>query len=375
MQLSERFTGTVRALTSEGNGVVDHPSGRVVFVPGVWVGEEVEAKITQIKSQFAISELVQVITPHPKRRAAPCPYHGHSAKHCGGCPWQFMAYEEQLAAKFQRVIQAIHRLDDRVNVLPIVPSEVELGYRNRAQLKSLGNQLGFVAGASHRLVEVEQCLLLTPQCADQLSAIRAQVIAQPQTNQRKQAWVTWDINETQSRSNQRLPFAQANSAQNAFMQNWLKEQMQNIARDAKVLELFAGSGNFTAVFAADGFTSVTAVDVVDEAVEQITERALTGVTAQVVDLFNEGSLARLIKRIQPRLLVLDPPRDGLKTVAEVQAKHSSIETILYISCDLATFIRDTAALNKQGFRLSLVQPLDMFPQTPHVELLARFERR
>ena len=66
MRLSERFTGTVRGLTSEGSGVVDHPSGRAVFVPGAWLGEQIEAKITQIKSQFALGELLQVIAPAPQ---------------------------------------------------------------------------------------------------------------------------------------------------------------------------------------------------------------------------------------------------------------------------------------------------------------------
>ncbi|RZA00302.1 MAG: class I SAM-dependent RNA methyltransferase [Moraxellaceae bacterium] len=375
MRLSEQFTGTVRALTSEGNGVVDHPCGRVVFVPGVWIGELVEAKITQIKNQFALSELVQIITAHPKRRIAPCPYHGPSAKHCGGCPWQFIDYDEQLQAKQERVAHAVHRLDPTVEVQPIVPSQHEFAYRNRAQLKSLGNQLGFVAGASHRLVEVEQCLLLTPKCGDQLRAVQAQVKAQPQSSQRKQPWVTWDINENEFRSNQRLPFAQGNSAQNAYMQQWLKQQLQACNRDYTVLELFAGSGNFTQILASEGFTSVVAVDVVAEAIDTLNAQNLPGVSAQVVDLFKEGALAYLLKRTKPKIVVLDPPRDGLKTVDQLQAKNTAINTILYISCDLATFIRDAQSLNKQGFRLAFTQPLDMFPQTPHVELLARFVRR
>jgi 23S rRNA (uracil1939-C5)-methyltransferase len=73
--------------------------------------------------------------------------------------------------------------------------------------------------------------------------------------------------------------------------------------------------------------------------------------------------------------VLDPPRDGLKSLVQLKAKKSELNTILYISCDLATFSRDAAQLQANGYDLSCVQPLDLFPQTPHVEILARFTRR
>ncbi len=373
MRISERFTGTVRGLTSEGSGVLDHPSGRAVFVPGAWPGEQVDAKITQIKSQFALGELVSIITPHPKRRAAPCPYHGNSAQHCGGCAWQFMAYEEQLAAKQQRVEQAAARLNPALQVLPIQAAPSELAYRNRAQLKSQGQQLGFVAGASHSLVAVEQCLLLTPQCAAQMQAVREQLTPAPV--KAKTPWLTWDINEHEYRANSRLPFAQGNSAQNTYMRQWLSEQLQNCQRDQPLLELFAGSGNFTRVIAEAGFTAIHAVEVVAEAVAALNSQALAGVTTEVADLFKEGVLSALIKRLKPVTLVLDPPRDGLKTIAQLQAKKSPLKTLLYISCDLATFVRDAQVLLKDGFNLSQIQPVDMFPQTPHVEVLARFTRR
>lgn len=373
MRLSERFTGTVRGLTSEGSGVLDHPSGRAVFVPGAWPGEQVEAKITQIKSQFALGELVSIITPHPKRRAAPCPYHGNSAQHCGGCPWQFMAYDEQLAAKQQRVEQSVARLNPALKVLPIKASPTELAYRNRAQLKSQGQQLGFVAGASHSLVAVEQCLLLTPACAAQMQAVRAEL--KPAPSKSKTPWLTWDINEQEYRPNSRLPFAQGNSAQNTYMRQWLRDQLQSCNPAEPLLELFAGSGNFTQEIAAAGFTSIHAVEVVAESVATLNNQGLPGVTALEADLFKDGVLGGLIKKVKPTALVLDPPRDGLKTIAQLQAKKSSIKTILYISCDLATFTRDAQALIKEGFNLILVQPVDMFPQTPHVELLARFARK
>ncbi len=114
---------------------------------------------------------------------------------------------------------------------------------------------------------------------------------------------------------------------------------------------------------------------VEEAIANLGALNLPGVSTQVIDLFKDGALEALIKRHKPNLLLLDPPRDGLKSLAQLKAKKSELNTILYISCDLATFTRDAAQLQANGYGLSCVQPLDLFPQTPHVEILARFTNR
>ena len=74
------------------------------------------------------------------------------------------------------------------------------------------------------------------------------------------------------------------------------------------------------------------------------------------------------------MLVLDPPRDGLRAPAALFSARSSLREVLYVSCDLATFCRDARAALAAGFSAVSVQPLDLFPQTPHVELLAHFRR-
>jgi 23S rRNA (uracil1939-C5)-methyltransferase len=374
MKLGDTFDGLVRGLTSDGNGVVEHPSGKVVFVPGTWPGEQLSVKITAIKSQFAQGRLVALQQAHPQRRTPACPHQGSGPQHCGGCPWQFMAYPAQLEAKQTRVEQAMARLAPRANVQPIWPAPQEWAYRNRAQFKSDGKSLGYLAANSHQLVPIRQCPVLTAPAHQQFEQLLAQLPNAQWQKAAKRQWVSLDVNETASSLNQRLPFAQANAAQNQRMLDWLRAQLAPLDRQAPVLELFAGSGNFTRVIAEAGFAQITALDIASQAISELQNAQLPGVTAQAADLFAPDALAQWLKRTQARVLVLDPPRDGLKQAQALVAKKTALEQIFYISCDLATFSRDLALLLQQGFALRELQPLDQCPHTPHIELLARLTR-
>lgn len=374
MKLGDVFSAKVRGLTSEGSGVLDHSSGRVVFVPGAWIEEEVEVKITAIKSQFAHAQLRKIVKAHPLRRAAPCEFHGFGKTQCGGCPWQFVEYAAQLAAKHQRVEQTIGRISQKTRILPILPAPAELGYRNRAQFKTDGQQLGFVAAGTNVLAPINDCRILNDNNREQLRMLLGQLPNREWQQAAKRQWVTVDINETESSVNQRLPFRQGNSAQNEVMRLWLREHLDPLDKMWPVLELFAGSGNFTQVISELGYQTITAVEVVAEAVAQLEQCKFSGVTTQALDLYQAGVLGRLLKRGQAKILVLDPPRDGIKFASEILAKQNALAHIFYISCDLATFSRDAKTLVQQGFDLHSVQPLDLFPQTPHIELMARFSR-
>ena len=175
--------------------------------------------------------------------------------------------------------------------------------------------------------------------------------------------------------NKRLPFQQANPLQNQSMRAWLKEHLEALPRQLPVLELFAGSGNFTEVIATAGFESITAVEVVAEAVTALNARGLPGVAALTCDLFDEAAFTELMQRQrEAEVLVLDPPRDGLKCRTGLFSRRSRLHDVFYISCDLATFSRDLRDFLAAGYRLEILQPVDLFPQTPHVELLAHLRR-
>ncbi len=378
-RLHDRFTARVRALSSDGGGIVGHADGQVFFAPGVWLDEVGEFRVTGFKGRFGFATLENLLEPSPHRISAPCPHHGFAPGQCGGCPWQFIAYQAQLAAKQSRVAHSLGKLVSRECIHPILGSPRDLGFRNRAQLKTDGKRLGFVSPGSRELAPVDDCLILSDHNRDTLKALAARLPNPAWRPIKGQDWTTLDIDEAIGPDgvvvNRRRPFRQGNSAQNAVMRQWLGERLAPLDRATPVVELFAGSGNFTEVIAAAGFARILAAEASGEAIEQLAALALPGVETLPGNLFSDEGLERVRRRCPDAgILVLDPPREGLKNIARLLPKKHRVRELFYISCDLATLARDLGALVEHGFRVREVQPLDLFPHGPHVELLCHLRR-
>src|SRR5690606_6236211 len=170
----EIFTATVRDLASDGRGIASHPGGLTVFVPGVWPGEQGRFRFLELQNRVGRAELVELLEASPERTTPRCPHHGFAAGDCGGCPWQFMSYPAQLAAKQARVEAALAGFGPAV-LHPIWPSPNIYASRNRAQLKTDGKQLGYLSAANHRLAAIEQCPILTAPNRETLAGLIARL--------------------------------------------------------------------------------------------------------------------------------------------------------------------------------------------------------
>lgn len=381
--IGQKFETRIRSLASDGRGIANHPSGRTFFIPGVWPGELVSAKITQLKSRVGFADCVEVIEESPERVTAPCPHHGFTSGQCGGCPWQFVSYEAQLQAKQDRVESAFARLLSankikKIKVKAIWPSDSPFHYRNRAQLKTDGKNIGYISSQSNTLAPIQHCEILSKKNAQTLSGLLEQLPNPDWRPKKRDALSTIDIDESVDASsasiNQRLAFAQANTQQNTRMQEWLRERISTIATKQHALELFCGSGNLTRVISELGFEKITAVEGVQEALDSLEALALPKVVPLKADLLSEKGIDKVKFRAKDAdVLILDPPRDGLKIKGNLfdakGDKKTKIKNIFYISCDLATLTRDLEFMQEQKFKIKEIQPLDMFPQTSHIEIM------
>lgn len=369
----------MRDLNSDGQAVVAHPSGRVFFVSGAWRDETGLFEVTSLKGRMGFAKVVSLSTESPHRRPSPCPHHGFTQTNCGGCPWLFVEYQEQLRSKETQLHRMLQPLDESLQISALWPSPDELGYRNRAQFKTDGKRLGYVAGSSREIVPIDDCLVLNKKNRSALRELIEKLPTADWKPSRAKQWTTLDLDDDLLASdiavNQRRPFRQGNSAQNHRMRAWLREKLEGLASFGPVVELFAGSGNFTDVLVDGGCTRVCAVDSFLPAIETLRQRSLPGVTAVCSDLGKNGSATELEEHLRDaKLLILDPPREGLKNLGEYLAIATALTTIVYISCDVATLKRDLEQALKQGFKLREVQPLDLFPQTPHVEVMTVLSR-
>ena len=393
VELGETFDATVKDINVSGEGVVTHSSGKTFFISGVWSNERIRVEVIEEQGSYGYARLVEVLEAHPARRAAPCVYHGA----CGGCAWMFVGEEAQIQQKQHIVQHTLNTLEIK-NILPIWSSEKTLGYRTRAQLKSDGAFLGMVSSSasagsssSHRLIDIEDCVALTDINRNTLKALR-KTLPNPRWRQKarrtkkhnNKPWVTLNIDEQHRENevqvNERLPFSQANANQNEKMRLWLKEQLSSQSAvcpslDAPVLELFCGSGNFTEILSNFGYTDIVAVEAAEPAVGELKLRGLPGVDARCLDLYQAHSFEALKDVLSnTRILVMDPPRDGVRYLKTLLSSMQNLRQVYYISCDINTFCRDAKVMQAAGFICQQVQPVDLFPQTAHVELLACFQK-
>ena len=378
----ELFEATVQDLVSDGRGVVVHPSGRRLLVAGVWVDEVGEFELIATQGKSGSARLVRLLHPSAHRCQPLCPYHSISGElnpqACGGCLWQFVDYGAQLAMKQQKVEQGFAKIGVKYRINPIKAAPAAFGYRNRAQFKTDGERLGFVAVRSHDISSIDDCLVLT---APNRSTLRQLVkrLPEPEWRSRGSSWTTIDIDESVDvhsiSLNQRLPFSQANDAQNHYMQCWLEDKLGKLDRSCHVLELFCGEGNFTRIISFVGFAKIVAADIADNAVERLSHKRLANVRAECVNIFEQQRFETLLKASEAEILVLDPPRDGLNLKDFQWLRQSKIRDVMYISCDLATLIRDIKDFLEAGFKVREVQPVDMLPQTPHIEVLVYLRKK
>ena len=371
-------------MAARGVGVCDHPEGAgVFFVPGTWPGDVCVIDVVKVDKRYGDGRLVNLLEASQHRVAAPCPHQGVGEGECGGCPWMIASYETQLAEKEASVRYQLERSGfsaDTTELLPIRPSEKVFGYRNRAQFKTDGEILGYVSQRSQTISPISDCLVLDEPTRALFHAMRNTLPNAAWIPEEGWPWNYLDMDsETTLETleiNRRRPFKQGNEGQNRFMKGWLRKHLADISRSTPVMELFCGSGNFTEVISGMGFQTICASEVSQKAVRTLDERGLSGVRAVAADIFKASRWHFLKKEMsEPEVLVLDPPRAGFVYLPRFLKHFPSIHTILYVSCDLANFARDAAQARKKGFTLTSVQPLDLFPHTPHVEILGVLNRK
>lgn len=381
-----RFKGEVTHLSQKGLGVVRNDGdGISYFVFGTWPGDWGEFEIIDRplnNKKYGYAKLMQLIKASDQRHQPECVYLGMHDDACSGCPWMIANYESQLEQKRNRLIYAMKRIGFdmvQLHVPTVQPSPDQFGYRNRFQVKTDGLNLGYVAEGSHRIAPIGDCIVLNGACRSLLKAMLASL---PREDWQPGAGFDWnfidlddELSVEQIALNQKRPFKQGNTAQNEWMKNWLRNRLNANPRIGKVIELFCGSGNFTEVIADSHCSEVIAYECGLDAIKQLRSKNLTKVDARPIDLFKPYIWKILKKSIaDAETLVIDPPRAGLKNMKGFFDYFVSLRTIYYISCDPETFARDAWAFAKKGWQLTDIQPVDLFPHTPHVETLAEFKK-
>lgn len=353
-----------------------HPDGRVLFVKGIWTDEVGLFRVSDRAKSYDNAELVSLQEKSSDRVTPPCIH----IETCGGCPWMMVSEEAQVKAKEQRVSFLLDKNGIAVQERrPLLRSPNFFGYRNRAQFKTDGKQLGYVSEGTNTLAPVSDCLVLNPAMRKLLKDMLTSLPQPTWQPTGKFPWSYLDVDDRQNFKdvvpNRRLPFRQGNTEQNERMKVWITESLQEVSKDYSVIEAFCGSGNFTEALVAVGFQHILAAEVRGSALEELRAKKLTGVQVMEINM-NEKNVWPQLGRQNPgaRILIVDPPREGLEERAGMLSSLPLLEKIIYISCEPATWARDIKDLQKDGWKVAHLTPLDMFPHTPHVEILSLLTR-
>lgn len=328
-----------------GKGVA-REQGKAVFVPYVIEDETVSAEILREKKQFAEAELVEVKQKSPDRVEPECPYFGR----CGGCAYQHISYEHQLAIKWRQVrdaLQRIGKLKD-VPIRPIIPSPKQYAYRNRVTVHAQEGVIGFFRRDSHQLIDIERCPISTHEVNRALTELRAQPYVR-------------DGHYTLRVSASSRVFSQTNDD----VADALRDLVVNLLppNQELLIDAYCGAGFFAKAL-LDKFERVIGIDWDKFAIAAAKENATEKETYIAGDVETEltGSCRSLT-------LIVDPPATGLSENVCKAVIDLAPQTLIYVSCNPPTLARDLRVLQDK-FIIESVTPLDMFPQTAEIEVAA-----
>lgn len=407
----------------QGGSGLGRQDGKAVFVPCTLPGEEVTAKLTRVRSDYAEGEVREILRPSPERETPRCPLFGV----CGGCQLQHASQSAQLHYKVEALRETLLRIGKITipvdQMAPAVASPLAFHYRGRAQFKVGSNQIGFYRRQSHQIVPVADCPLLTDPLNCALAFLRERLRerlslqgiteVEIQGNMSEEVLIVLKGRNFSEEAGRRLyemsreisccgvvtytkrgrmvfgqdalihridgrtlrvsdrSFFQVNAQTNRLLIETVRSWVAPESSDA-ILELYSGVGNFTLPL-AERARQVTAMEAHPVAVRDarwnITKAGLKNVT--LIPASVEAGLSHLLrKKCRYAAIFLDPPREGMSAAALAALAALAPRRIVYLSCNPATLARDLRTLSQQGYPLHRLAPFEMFPQTAHLEVLA-----
>lgn len=441
MKKNDIFEIEITGTTDEGDGV-GRAEGMAVFVPYALLGETVRVVIVKVLKSYAAGKLLEVVKPSDKRIKAECEYFYK----CGGCRFWNTEYGAELEYKRQKVKDCLVRIGGiTLEVPPVLGAESCRGYRNKGQLPVSTDGIGIYAQHSHRVVDIDRCIIQDGENAAVVSAVREwmrscgvepynevtgrgcvrhiytrsgtegrvacivtnteeiphsaelvkglrasvkgltgvlQSVNTKKTNvvlgkAFKTLWGSDYIIDTIGECRFKispLSFYQVNRAQTEVLYKKAVELAALTGREV-VWDLYCGIGTI-GQYMAKKARKIIGIEVVREAVGNARENAiLNGIDNAEYHCGTAEAVAPRLRGERPDTVILDPPRKGcerslLETVAAVEPKR-----IVYVSCKPATLARDLRLLSDLGYEATAVQPVDMFPRTPHVECVVLMTKK
>lgn len=457
----------ITAYAAEGKSIATLEDGKVLFVENAIPGDIVDVRVTKNKKSWAEGKVINMVTPSPTRKEAFCEHFGI----CGGCKWQMVPYEQQIAYKQQQVKDQLTRIGhiDLPEVQSISGSPLQQYYRNKLEftfslhryrtheeIKAAGDTvlpvqpaLGFHApGLFDKVVEINQCYLQQEPTNKLLQVLRkytkkhnlpyydyrahtgwlrnvvlrvartgeilVNIIIQHEDKSKRIALLDhllkeipeittlhYTINPKVNDSIHDLDvityfgkgyieetledfrfkispksFFQTNTYQAENLYRFTRE-FAGLTGNETLYDLYCGTGSI-GIFCSKGAKKVIGIEVVADAIEDAKINAAANGLNHC--MFYAGDVADICTddffetHGRPDVIITDPPRAGMHEKLVQQLLRIKAPKVVYVSCNPATQARDLQLLN-EAYKVTRLQPVDMFPHTHHIENVALLELR
>jgi tRNA/tmRNA/rRNA uracil-C5-methylase (TrmA/RlmC/RlmD family) len=389
LRLKDHVTIKIESIAFGGHGV-GRVNNFVVFIPFVACDDELEVEIVELKKKFARGRILKISKPSPLRDVPLCSYY----ENCGGCCYQHLNYEHQLKIKKKQVQEVFQKIGKIVTppVLEAIAAPEVYHYRGKAQCHTAkaasGWKLGFLDVSGGEIVDIERCEIMQETINDKIIELRKNTkLLSLESN-----LTIWSESQSDGLENRDLikrtvkgkeflvphgGFFQAN----LYLTDRLVDEVCRLVMPEKIntiVDAYCGSGLFS-IFLSPYARNVVGIETSEKSVQS------AQMNAERQGVRNTKFICGEVENVLPQefaseadkidLLVLDPPRSGcdgsvLKSIAALRPQK-----IIYISCNPATQARDIKYLCERGYGLLNLLPLDMFPQTEHIEVIGHLSLR
>lgn len=414
MNINEIYKVKIERLDDQGRGI-GHINERIIFVPNTLIDEIVNVKITNIKKKFMEGEAINYLEVSDKRIKPVCKYF----EYCGGCDLMHLNYDEQLKYKqdkVKRIVSKFSSINSNI-VTDIIGCDDNLNYRNKITLH-INNGIGLYKRKSNDIIKIDECLITDKRINDVIKLINDNISisnineiiikTSKNTDDLMIIFDGYNIDKNKiidifstlatsimlcQNNNYSLvygkdyiieklgdlkfmisadAFFQVNTKQAEVLYNKVLDYA-NLNKDDDLLDLYCGTGTIS-LYLSKYVRKVLGIEINKYAIENaLKNRELNNIKNAK---FICSDVSKLVNNIafKPSVIVVDPPRSGLDKKTINYLLNSNFKKVIYVSCDPITLVRDLDILNDK-YEIKKITPVDMFPNTHHVENICLLVRK
>jgi 23S rRNA (uracil1939-C5)-methyltransferase len=377
--MNETVIINIEKTASGGSGIGFH-SGKALFVPYLFPGDKAAVEIRSVKNNCLFGTTVEIIDPSPMRVDPVCP----NFSKCGGCSYCAISHVDEIAIKTELIKYNFSNIgrfsSEHLSMLEAIPSPSRTGCRSHASVKFSSGKTGFFMRDSNTLVPFPEggCALLHPALRDNASQIQRDGSGELRIAVDKDLIFFMEPCGSITESEEGLIYTRRITdffQNNLFLRPVMLKIAGSIISDNKNIDSFldvgCGTGFFSLYLAKHGLHG-TGIDTDRSCIESAKKNAsinglknikfIRGADSECPD--TPGSASAVI---------LDPPRTGLTRGGIKRITELKAPLVIYFSCDPATFARDSAVIMKNGYTMTKLAFIDMFPMTAHMEVVGAFK--